>query len=117
MVYIQLEKLLFHSFHGIHDEEKILGNQFEVNCKIGFQERENIITHIDDTIDYSTLYDLIKKEMDIPTLLLETVAMRIGHNACTIFPDIKNIEITIKKLSPPMVAFQGAACVTWHKEF
>ena len=117
MVYIHLEKLLFHSFHGIHDEEKILGNQFEVNCKIGFQENEAIISHIDDTIDYSVLYDLIKKEMNIPTLLIETVAMRIGHGACKIFSDIKNIEVTIKKLSPPMAGIQGSAGVTWHKEF
>ena len=117
MVYIHLEKLLFHSFHGIHDEEKILGNQFEVNCKVGFQERENIIIHIDDTIDYSILYDLIEKEMNIATLLIETVAMRIGHGACKIFPEIKNIEVTIKKLSPPMAGIQGSAGVTWHKEF
>ncbi len=117
MVYIHLEKLLFHSFHGIHDEEKILGNQFEVNCKIGFQERETIITHIDDTIDYSILYDLIKNEMNIPTLLIETVAMRIGHGACNIFSGVKNIEVIIKKMSPPMAGIQGSAGVTWHREF
>ncbi|MBS1735113.1 MAG: dihydroneopterin aldolase [Bacteroidetes bacterium] len=117
MIYIHLDKLLFHAFHGIHDEEKVLGNQFEVNCKIGFHEKESIITHIDDTLDYSSLYNLIQNEMNIPTLLLETVAMRIGHSACIAFPDIKNIEVTIKKLSLPMAGFQGAAGVTWYKEF
>ena len=30
---IHLHNLLFHAFHGIYEQEKIVGNDFEVNVK------------------------------------------------------------------------------------
>ena len=34
MLIIHLHKLLFHSFHGLYEEEQVLGNEFEVNTDI-----------------------------------------------------------------------------------
>lgn len=117
MISIHLDKLHFNSFHGVHEEEKILGNEYIVDCLINFHEREEVIVHIDDTINYVAVYEIIKNHMAIPTNLLETVAMKIGYDIHEKFPDVKCISVSITKLHPPIEAIQGSVGVKWHKEF
>ena len=117
MVRVQLENLLFKAFHGMHEEEKILGNDYSVDAAVDFHERDEVIQHINETIDYATIYGIIKKRMSIPTPLLETVVMHIGNDIHDQFPDLKSITVSIKKTHPPIEGMQGFAEVSWHKEF
>lgn len=117
MVQVQLRNLLFRAFHGIHEEEKILGNEYSVEATLQFHEKSEIIEHIKDTIDYSKVYDIIKMRMEIPTPLLETVVMHAGNDIHRHFPELKTISISIKKLNLPIENVQGFAEVSWHKEF
>ena len=117
MITIHLDKLRFNAFHGILDEERILGNEYIVDCTVDFYENEEVIVHIDDTINYVTVFDIIKKRMSIPTHLLETVAMQIGFEIYESFPQVKSISVSITKLNPPIEAIQGSVGVKWHKEF
>jgi dihydroneopterin aldolase len=55
--------------------------------------------------------------MNIPTPLLETVVMEAGNTIHNTFPDLKSIFISIKKMHPPIEGMQGAAEVSWHKQF
>src|SRR4029077_3666305 len=108
---------LFKAFHGIHDEEKILGNEYIVNASVEFHEEEEIITSIHQTINYAHIYNIIRKKMNVPTFLLETVVMQIGNEIRAEFPTIKSIDISIKKMHPPIEGIQGSAGVTWQKKF
>jgi dihydroneopterin aldolase len=117
MVTVQLKDLLFNAFHGILEEEKILGNEYVVNASIEFHEMDEVITHIVDTVNYSIIYNIIKKRMAIPTPLLETIVMETGNEICETFPYIKSIFISIEKKYPPIEAMQGSAVVSWHKQF
>lgn len=117
MITVQLQNLLFNAFHGVHDEEKILGNEYEVNASLEFHETSEVITHIDDTISYVAIYHLIKERMGIPTPLLETVVMEIGNEIHTRYPLLKSINISIKKMHPPIEGIQGSAGVIWQKQF
>ena len=117
MITVQLQHLLFNAFHGVHEEERILGNEYVVDASVDFHERNEVITRINDTVDYSIIYNLIKKRMSIPTPLLETILMEIGNAIHKEFPDLKSISISIKKMHPPIAGMQGAAKVCWHKEY
>ena len=117
MITIHLDKLRFNAFHGIHEEEKLLGNEYIVDCIVNFYENEEVIHHIDDTINYVTVYEIIKKRMAVPSHLLETVAMEIGYEIFATFPDVKCISVSITKVHPPIEAIQGSVGVKWHKEF
>ena len=117
MVRVQLHNLLFKAFHGIHDEEKILGNEYSVDVILEFHEKAENIEHINDTIDYSKVYEIIKLRMQVATPLLETVVMLAGNDIHLDFPDLKSILISIKKLNLPIEGMQGFAEVSWHKEF
>ena len=117
MVTVQLQNLLFNAFHGIHEEEKILGNEYVVNASVEFEEGDEVIEHINDTVNYAVIYNIIKKRMSIPTPLLETVVMETGIEIHRVFPHLKFISISVKKMHPPIEAMQGAAEVKWEKEF
>ena len=117
MVTVRLHNLLFNACHGIHEEEKILGNEYIVNAAFEFHETDAVITHISDTVNYEIIYNIIKERMNIATPLLETVVMETGNKIHNAFPDLKSISISIKKMHPPIEGMQGAAEVSWRKEF
>lgn len=117
MITVQLHQLLFHAYHGVHEEEKVLGNEYMVDCSIQFYESAEVITRIDETINYAVVYEVIKKRMSIPTQLLETVAMEIGNEIIRNYKDLKIIDITIRKMHPPIEGIRGSVGVSWHKKF
>jgi dihydroneopterin aldolase len=117
MITINLQNLQFHSYHGIHEEEKILGNNYEVNALVEFQESQNVIAHLNETIDYSRLYDIIQKRMNIPCPLLETLVMETGLAIKNEFSQIKAVSLTITKKNPPISGLRGDVSVSWRKEF
>ncbi len=117
MVIVQLRDLLFNAFHGIHEEEKILGNEYVVNASMAFREKDEVIEHIHDTVNYAAIYNIIKKRMSIPTPLLETIVMQAGNEIHTVYPHLKSISISIRKMHPPIEGMQGAAEVSWQKDF
>lgn len=117
MVRVQLNNLLFRAFHGIHEEEKILGNEFRVDVAVEFHEKAEVVEHINETIDYVKIYDIIKMRMQIPTPLMETIVMQTGNDIHIHFPVLKKISVSIKKMNLPVEGMQGSAEVSWHKEF
>lgn len=114
---IELKQVQFHAYHGHYPEEKILGNDFLVDFSVTFFPGSGTITGIHDTINYTSLYSLVKKAMDEPVELLETLAMNIIASSHIHFPQIKKASISIQKLHPPIINFQGAVGVSYSKEF
>jgi dihydroneopterin aldolase len=114
---ILLEGLSFYSFHGLYPEEKRLGGQFIVDAKFQFTVPSAVITHIEQTPDYSAIYELIKQSMHRPTELLETLVMQICEDIHVQFPLIEEAEIAIKKVHPPIVGFTGSVAVSYKKRF
>lgn len=117
MITVRLNDLHFFSFHGILEEEKKIGNDYVVNVSLEFHENEEVISHIDDTINYESIYHLIRKRMSIPTPLLETIVMETGNEIHLLYPDLKSIFISLKKMHPPIEGIQGEAEVSWQKKF
>ena len=76
MLTISLKGLRFYAFHGVYPEEKIIGNQFEIDLDIECIPVSGTITSISDTVNYTDLYLLIRTEMKKPTELLETFLMQ-----------------------------------------
>ena len=116
MITINLNKMLFFSHHGIHDEETIIGTDFEMDVSVSFQE-EGKIHSLDDTINYVAIYNIIKVHMKKPSKLLESVAMKVAEDIRNLDNRIKTINISISKLNPPINNFTGKVCVTYNKEF
>jgi len=112
MLTIELTQLIFNGQHGFYEEEKVLGGTFEVNAIIRHTVPEMPVRHIQDTIDYTVVFDIIKCIMEKPTLLLETLATTIAHEILTKFSQVQEVSINIKKINPPIIAFRGIVGVT-----
>lgn len=117
MIKISLHQLKFHAYHGLYEEEKKTGNDFEVNLDAWFEEPADSITQLNQTINYATLYSLVKKRMNIPEPLLETIAMDIALQSKAQFPVICEINVSVRKVNPPMLNFQGQTEVSFHKKY
>lgn len=107
MLKIELSDLQFHSFHGVHEEETKTGGDFEVNMVVYFNPKNPLIKHLDETIDYTLLYELIRQRMDKPTKLLETIATDIAGEVLSRFLKVEQVEVKIKKLNAPIAFFKG----------
>lgn len=105
MDFIELKNMKFYARHGVFEQEYKVGNTFSIDLKL-FLDLTRAISSDDlrDTINYAEVYNLIKKEMDTPSHLLEHVAGRIIHQLKEAFPAIKKIEIRLAKKNPPMGA-------------
>lgn len=113
MFTIKLNKLQFHAFHGLYEEEKNVGNTFEVNVLIHYTPPHERIDSIHDTIDYTKAYELVKINMQTPKLLLETLAVNIAQQILNTFTIAQKVEVSIQKNNPPIVGFQGNVEVTF----
>src|SRR5688500_9357326 len=100
MLFIHLHDVVFHSRHGLHEEEKLIGGEFLVNLSAGFN-LPNKVTAINDTVDYVAVYEIVKGQMNKATPLLETVAMEISTQILAQFSIVEEVHISIKKLHPP----------------
>ena len=117
MITIHLQNLKFYSFHGVHEEEKLLGNDYEVNADVQFHEEDSEIDSLSQTINYVDIFEIIKNRMNTPTQLLETVVMDIGNTIHEKYNYVRSINISLKKNHPPIQGIQGSVGVSWNKEF
>lgn len=103
------------AYHGIHPEEKLLGRWFEVSVEAGIER--NQINNLEDTIDYESLLNITKKHFEISTGLLENVALSIESDLRALYPDIKQLNISIRKLYPPFATSIQSSEVRLEKKY
>ena len=117
MVTISLHHLKFHGFHGCYEEEKITGNEFEVNMDVSFNESISVITSLHESINYVSLFEMVKSRMKQASLLLETIAMELAEEIKKRFPQVTEVDIAVKKSNPPIFNFQGSTSVRFRKQY
>lgn len=116
MFTISLHNLIFFSFHGVHEEERILGNRYEVNVELSFNTTEQITT-LHQTINYASVYEIIKERMNIPSKLLETLVQDMAQKIVEMDSRITSILVSIEKKNPPIPNMQGSVSVNYKKDF
>lgn len=99
---IELSEMKFYAYHGVAPQETIVGNTFIVDLRLTVPLEAAIASdNLDDTINYATVYALIKAEMEQPSKLLEHAAGRILASLHLHFPQIQRIELRLSKQNPP----------------
>ena len=113
--YITINGLRFHAYHGVLPQERLTGNDYLINLRVKYSIEKAMHTDsVEDTLNYATVYEAVASEMMIPSNLLEHVAERIGAHLFDMFPEIKDIDLSITKLNPPMGADCTGAGVEVH---
>ena len=112
---ISLNKLLFVGYHGLYPEEKNLGNNYSVEIDIDFTPKQGVIDQLDQTIDYVHVYAIVKKWMEIPTPLLETLVGKIADDILSSQALANKVFVKITKLHLPISSFEGNVSVKIEK--
>ncbi len=100
---ILIEDLKIYAYHGVLPEEKTIGTYYLVNAEVHADLRKAAQSdHLEDTINYAEINDIIHREMEISSLLLEGVIGRIIQKLEEKFPQITYIKIKLTKTNPPM---------------
>lgn len=100
---IALENMEFFAYHGHFAEEQLIGTRFLVNFQFESDTEEaEISDDLHKTINYQSVYQLIKKEMEIQSKLLENVALRILTTVCEAYPSIRWAKVKVSKMNPPV---------------
>ena len=113
--YIRLRQVRFHAFHGVMPQERQVGADFLFDLRVGYPlEQAMQSDEVADTLNYAVLYDLVAREMQQPSQLLEHVAGRIAASIGQAFPQVTSIDLELTKLNPPMGADCEGASVEIH---
>ncbi|TMI61610.1 MAG: dihydroneopterin aldolase [Bacteroidetes bacterium] len=116
MIIVELKNIRFHAFHGLYAEERKSGGDYEFNLAVSLEETQ-LITELNETVNYVRLHELVKQEMNTPRHLLETLLMEIAEKIHAEFPLVKEIDMSVAKLNPPIVNFIGSTSVTYRKQY
>ncbi|MBP7205766.1 MAG: dihydroneopterin aldolase [Candidatus Cloacimonetes bacterium] len=104
---IRINEMVFYGFHGVHDEERKLGQRFIVNVEMQTRPGSDAaIRHLDDTVDYTKAYAVIREIMESHQFqLLEACANTVADKLLAGFPLIWQLTLRIQK---PSVPIQGS---------
>lgn len=109
---IYLRNVRFHAFHGVLQQEGIVGNDYLVNLVLDYDFSSALKTDdLQGTLNYAEVYQKVREEMAVPSKLLEHVAGRIAHRLFSDFPEIQKLQLSITKVNPPMGANSDGAGV------
>ena len=117
MAKIRLEKMAFYAYHGCFAEEQAIGTHFLVDMELEVDTTASQISDdIADTVNYLSVYQTTKKEMEKPSKLLENVCERIANAVLDEFAAVEYLMVKVSKLNPPLGGKLEAVSVEIKKE-
>lgn len=86
---------------GIYEEERAIGSKFKVDVYIETDlEIDKVEDDLSKTVDYESIYKIVKAKMNKKFNLMETVLKEIYSGIKSKYPDIKTVKIRVRKLNP-----------------
>ena len=106
-MYIHLKGLKLYAYHGVLPQENQVGAEYTIDLRLKTDFTQAAEPdRLEGTVNYAEVFNAVKKEMEIPSQLLEHVAWRIARRLLDDFPTISEVDIALYKQNPPM----GADC-------
>lgn len=100
---IKVTGINLYAYHGCLEEEGRVGSKYVVNVTIDADFSKAAETdELHDTVDYVTVYSIVKEEMAIRSKLIEHVGRRIIDRMKKEFTGINRAEVEVVKINPPM---------------
>lgn len=117
MNYLIVDDLRIFAYHGAIPTENIVGGEYSISLKIGYDFSEAARTdNLCAAINYAEICELIKLEMAKPSQLIENVAWRIQNAITSHYPQIETLRTTVRKLNPPVPFPMEASAVELNYE-
>ncbi|MDE6515672.1 MAG: dihydroneopterin aldolase [Bacteroidales bacterium] len=100
---IAVEGMDFYAYHGCFKEETLIGTNFKVDIYLSVDT--SLAESQDDmagTVNYVEVYERVKRQVMIPSKLIEHVAARIRDAVMADFPQVCRVKVKVAKLNPPI---------------
>lgn len=102
---IRLTNIIIYSYHGAFEEERRLGQRFEIDVELSLDLRSAAESdRLDACVNYEAVYDIVVKTVtEKKFYLIETVAEHIANNLLVL--DVGEVLVRVRK---PNVPIKGA---------
>ena len=118
MATIAIEGMTFRAYHGCMEEEQVIGNTFVVDLYLESDTaKAELSDDLNDTTNYAEAYNIVKREIEIPSKLLEHVGRRILDAIKNSFPEIESSELKVSKMNPPINGQAESVSVTLIEDY
>ena len=100
---LAVEGMDFYAYHGCFKEETLIGTNFKVDIYLTVDTA--LAEAKDDmagTVNYVEVYERVKRQVMIPSKLIEHVAARIRDAVLADFPQVRRVKVKVAKLNPPI---------------
>ena len=102
-VTILLTGMRFYAYHGCFEEEQKIGTHFVVDVVLTYDAEVAVTSDdVEQSVNYQLVYRTIRKVMDTPQHLIETVADHIIREIKRDFPQVMKVSVKLCKLNPPL---------------
>lgn len=112
---VELERMRFHSYHGMMAQERRVGNIFEISASVWFDIPDDTsleqINDIEETVNYAELAEVVKTVTTTPYDLLETVAIAVRDAIVAQWSFLQGGRIKVTKITPPVAIQMSGASV------
>lgn len=103
MALIRIDGMEFFAYHGCFKEESIIGTRFIVNIELSVDTTQaELSDNLHHTVNYLSVFQTVKEQMEIRSNLLENVAHRIIEAVKHRFPLVTEASVKVSKLNPPL---------------
>lgn len=101
---ITIDRLKLHAFHGALPQERIVGADFYVSLSARTEVEPSAWQHdlLEGTTNYADIVAIVRREMAVPSNLLEHVAARIASSVLAECPAVSSVSVTLEKENPPL---------------
>jgi len=103
--------------HGVLAEEQSRAQPFEVDLRLEADLNAAAASdRLEDTVDYALVTEAVARTVELESFrLLERLADRIA-SICISLPAVTSVEVTVRKLRPPVPVQVGSVGVTIRRE-
>jgi len=110
---IYLSGMEFYAHHGCFKEERQVGTYFKVDLVLEYDATQAAASDdVEYAVNYQTVYSDIKKIMQQPVNLLETLCQKILSMIRENYPQVIHAEVTVHKINPALGGKVAAVSVT-----
>lgn len=111
-VEISVNRIKVYAYHGCQPQERVVGTDFYVTVSTIVEVEASAWRddRLEGTADYSRFVSITRREMAVPSNLLEHVAARIASSVLNECPSVQKVSVSIEKVNPPLgVLCQGVS--------
>src|ERR1700738_218388 len=106
-VVLRIDRLPPHARHGVHPEERTLGQRFFLDIVVTADVGDALTSDkIDDSVNYGALIEAATLTFTGSAFnLIEAAAAAVSHALLKRFPKVAAVQVTVHKPAAPVKAF------------